>query len=133
MTHPGNLLSAYLDDELEAATRAAVGEHLEACRRCHEELASVSAARLALRGLPVLEPPAILVPGHRPRTIPRFARPVWAWAAAVMAALALAAGLVVGPGAAADAVDLGTLADRHTARVVVEPGISTVRAVIGGP
>jgi hypothetical protein len=34
--HPGEALSAYLDDELEPAARAAVETHLAACRPCRD-------------------------------------------------------------------------------------------------
>jgi anti-sigma factor RsiW len=131
MNHPGDLISAYLDGELDPATRAQVGEHLESCAACSVELTAVSAARSALHDLPMLEPPPGLLLAPQPAR--GWARGAWAWATAGAAALALAAALVIGPGAAGDPVDLDTLAERHTARVVVEPGISTVRAVIGGP
>jgi hypothetical protein len=45
----------------------------------------------------------------------------------------LVVGLAVGPGEPGPSVDLDTLAERHTARVVFEPGISTLRAVVEEP
>ncbi|HJR53854.1 MAG TPA: zf-HC2 domain-containing protein, partial [Gemmatimonadota bacterium] len=39
--HVGPLLDAYRTDELDAAARAAVAAHLEACARCREDLAAL--------------------------------------------------------------------------------------------
>lgn len=49
--HPGDLLSAYLDDELTAGQRAAIEEHLGGCEACQTELTEVGEARAVLRGL----------------------------------------------------------------------------------
>jgi hypothetical protein len=62
MTHPGDLLSAYLDDELDLDTRSEVAAHIEACAECRSELAEVQSAAVAIRSLPALEPPPGLVP-----------------------------------------------------------------------
>ncbi len=130
MKHPEDLLSALVDDELAATERHAVTEHLETCAQCRAELTAITIARDAVRELPLLDPPAGLAP--RPGTAGRrLLRPVWAWAAAGAAALALVIGLAAGPGVSEPEVDLDTLANRHTARLVVQPGI-TVRAPAGG-
>ncbi len=52
------MLSAYLDDELDATTRDAVEARLVASFEWRAELAEVQAAREAVRGLPSLEAPA---------------------------------------------------------------------------
>jgi anti-sigma factor RsiW len=52
------MLSAYLDDELDASTRDAVEARLAASPEWRAELAEVRAARDAVRGLPSLEVPA---------------------------------------------------------------------------
>jgi anti-sigma factor RsiW len=51
------MLSAYLDGELDAATRAAVEARLSASPEWREELAEVRAARDAVRALPSLDAP----------------------------------------------------------------------------
>jgi anti-sigma factor RsiW len=51
------MLSAYLDDELDAATRAAVEARLAASPEWREELAEVGVARDAVRALPSLDAP----------------------------------------------------------------------------
>lgn len=122
MTHPGDLLSALLDGELDAADRRRAGIHLAECEPCRLELARVESARTALRGLPVLEAPPGLIPrlGRR-----RFLSP--GWAVAVAAASALVIGLAVGPGTPSDVFPLDTMGDQHNARVVGDPGIATFR------
>ena len=121
MNHPTEALSALLDDALPPAEREAVERHIAECGRCRDERASLAAIRTAVRSLPMLEPPErALIPagtGHRGR------RTLTAWAATGIAAAALGIGLIWGPGEPDTAMDLDTLAERHTARVVVDPGI----------
>lgn len=59
--HPDELLSAFLDDELDEATSLRVARHLAACDACLAELDGLRRARTALRGLPdIAAPPASL-------------------------------------------------------------------------
>jgi anti-sigma factor RsiW len=51
------MLSAYLDDELDASTRDAVEARLAVSPEWRAELAEVRAARQAVRGLPSLQAP----------------------------------------------------------------------------
>jgi len=125
MTHPIELLSAFLDDELTVDERSEVASHLEGCAACSSDLAGIARVRGWVRALPVAEPPIPLVPALR-------RRPPWIWAAASVAAAALAVGLVVSP-ADPEVLDLETLAGQHTARVVVAPGISAIGGSVGGP
>jgi anti-sigma factor RsiW len=131
MKHPEDLLSALVDGELTATERHAVTEHLETCPTCRAELTEITIARDTVRDLPMIDPPPGLIPESAPARR-RLLRPVWAWAAAGAAALALVIGLATGPGVSEPEVDLETLANRHTARLVVQPGIQTVRAPAGG-
>ena len=55
--HPDDLLSAFLDDELDEAAATRVTRHLAECTRCLEELDGLRDARAALRGLPDVGPP----------------------------------------------------------------------------
>ena len=131
MNHPGDLLSALLDGEVTATERSDLDRHLAACRDCREELDGLAAARTAVRALPALEPPPGLLPEFEAK-VHRFpSRPI-AWAAAAAAAGLLAVGLMTG-GDQGPVFDLDNLSERHTARVVVDPGISTLRASVGGP
>lgn len=76
MTHPGDLLSAYLDAELDHATRAEVAAHLQECPECRTELSDVQSAAVAIRSLPALEPPPGLLgvpaPWRRRRRLQAF-------------------------------------------------------------
>jgi anti-sigma factor RsiW len=122
MNHLGDLLSAWLDGELESEARNQAARHLGECAACREELAVVEAARTAVRGLPLLDGIPVATPAHsriRPRRL--------AWAAAATAAAVLAAGLWIGPGEPGSAFEMDVLDQQHTARVTGDPGISTFR------
>jgi anti-sigma factor RsiW len=132
MRHPDDLLSALLDDELAPDERSDVAAHLRECDPCRVELADLAVARTTLRGLPRLELPAsllapqedagdaVVVPLRRRRSV---------WAASVAAAMVLV-GLTVTNGGPAPAADIDTLAEQHTARVVVDPGFATIRMTV---
>lgn len=62
MNHLGDLLSAYLDGELRPDERDRVAVHLQSCGTCRYELEGVSEARAAVRSLPTLELPVLLMP-----------------------------------------------------------------------
>jgi anti-sigma factor RsiW len=55
--HAGDLLSALLDGELDAATESRVRAHVEGCATCAAELHTVTAARIWVRDLPPVDPP----------------------------------------------------------------------------
>lgn len=125
MTHPFDLLSAFLDGELTPEEHATATAHVDRCATCAADLEGLARVRDSIRGLPMEEPPVPLIPVlRRP--------PRWIWVPVSAAAAALAIGLVVFP-AQPDALDLDTLAGQHTARVAVAPGISTIRGPVGGP
>jgi anti-sigma factor RsiW len=129
--HPRELISAHLDGELDPVAEARVAAHLESCPACAAELEDVAAARQSIRSLP--EPPgaAGALAGAR-----RGSRGVRRWAVAVTAAAAtaaLAGAVALGPGVADAPFDLDALVEQHTARVVLDPGISTLRGPMGGP
>jgi anti-sigma factor RsiW len=123
MNHLGDLLSAHLDGELDPAGRGRADAHLAGCEPCRTELALVDAARASVRALPALDAPSGSMSARSRRR--------WilspAWATALVVALALAAGLVVGPGERGVTFQVDTLRDQHTARVVGDPGIATFR------
>ena len=129
MTHLGDQLSAYVDGQLSGGERSRADEHLEVCEVCRIELASVEEARTWVRGLPLLDLPD----GLAPRRASRSNRRRWAWAASVAVAGVLALGVAIDPGEPANPFDMGVLDDQHTARVVGEPGISTIRGPGEGP
>jgi predicted anti-sigma-YlaC factor YlaD len=129
MSHSGDLLSALLDGELTAEERAAVTAHLRECGDCRAEAEGLASVRSAVRSLPALELPPGLLGAPAARRRPRRAPFAWA-AAAVVAGVVGVAALTGGD---ARPIDLGSVADQHTARVVVDPAIVMVRAPMGAP
>lgn len=127
MNHPGDLLSAYLDGEASPSDRRLVDEHLAGCASCGDGLRDLAVARDAVRSLPMLEPSRAL--GRR--AFERARRPSVAWALSGFAAAMLALGLVFIPEEPEATFDFDTLRDQHTARLVVDPGISTLRGPAG--
>lgn len=134
MSHLGDELSAYLDNEIDATARDRIAEHLTGCEACRDELADIDLARQVVRRLPQVELPARTrrLTGFRPRRSTGF-WPRWAWVAPALAATVLAAGLLVAPGQGDPQFDMGSLVDQHVARVVLDPGISTIRGPVSGP
>ncbi|HVF73439.1 MAG TPA: zf-HC2 domain-containing protein [Acidimicrobiales bacterium] len=57
----GELLSALADGELSPAEESEVLAHLAGCADCAAELADLQRVRRAVRDLPWLDPPAVLV------------------------------------------------------------------------
>ena len=92
--HPGDLLSALLDGELNDGEARAVRAHLETCAGCRRELDYVGAARTLLRGLPAVDPPFGFLErmlSHRNRWARAAVGLLAAGAAASIAVVALAA------------------------------------------
>ena len=113
MTHPGELLSAFLDGELDHRERNRVTEHLGTRTSCADELNGLHFARAAVRSLPVLE---VLHLSRRP--------PVWV-AAAAAAILAFFVGIatILAPPTTLE-VRLDQLSDQYGARTSLEPAIT---------
>ena len=137
MIEPPDLLSGFVDDELDVGEREAVVAHLAGCADCTAELEEVAAARTAMRSLPLLEPPPGVIPetqevqtvaSRRPRW---WRRPAYAVAAAV-GAVVVAAGLVGGGGGEAVPLDLDSVAEQHLVRTSVEPGSPLVQISFPG-
>ena len=85
MTHPGELISAFLDGEVTGEEHSQIAEHLEGCSSCHEEFENLNAARTAVRSLLVLEiPPGLIPSGNETAGVIPLSRrpPVWIAAAA---------------------------------------------------
>jgi anti-sigma factor RsiW len=129
-----DVLSAYLDGELDAAERAAVEARLEESAEWRAELAEVRAARDALRGLPSREAPAgfwdavharvaadetvadaddAVVPITAARSHPRRR---WAWIAASAAAVAAVVAVVVVPHRNEVSPNVATVVAQHGAQ-----------------
>lgn len=97
MTHPEDLLAAYVDGALAPEERAAVDAHLAGCPRCREE---VDLARRAVEALASLADEPVPLGVTAPvlaeaRRRAEARRPRWLPALAAAAVLALAGALVV--------------------------------------
>jgi anti-sigma factor RsiW len=137
---PEDVLSAYLDGELDAETRAAVDERLVSSPAWQAVLADVRAARAAVRALPTVDLPAaawdrllaavatdepvLAAAPAPPRRLAAFSRQVrrrparWAGVAAVAAAAALVAAMVV-PAQHQVTPKVATFSNEQTARASV--------------
>lgn len=98
MTHPNELISAYLDGELRGSELRRLLDHLSGCGRCSGELEKVQFVRSAVRSLPVLELPEGIVPEADPVVVPlRRHKGMWAGVAAAAVAAVIAVAAIVTP------------------------------------
>ncbi len=133
MSHPTELLSAFLDEELTPSELDDLTGHLADCLECRAELDSLAAVRSQVRALPQVEPApgVIAVAPQVVDLVPRWRRGlVGAMAAAIIV-------LVVGIGVGGN--DRGTIPlqlnqaiDQHVARASVDSGFNVlqVQAVV---
>lgn len=131
MTHPSELISAYLDGELSSVERAELLDHLSGCGRCSAELEDVQRVRAAIRSLPVLELPADILPAVKgaAEVIPLHRnRGVWVGAAAAVIALAIVGAALLTPPPASVSVD--ELSSRFGARVSLDPAFGPAKVVV---
>lgn len=124
--HVVDLLSAFLDSELDADEKALVEAHIPDCGECRSELAVVSQVRDQLRGLPVLDVPAgtyelmaEVVPIRRNRRRPLVA-------AAAVATLVVGIGFGVN-GNQSVPLELNQVVEQHVARASVDPGLNVLQ------
>lgn len=86
--HADDLLSAHLDDELDAPTDAWVVDHLRACAECRDAAGELAEARAAVRSLPTVDAsPVIEGVLARHRSLIRLGGAFVGCAALVLAAL----------------------------------------------
>lgn len=118
MSHLGDRVSAFVDDELDPSSRDRAVDHLARCGGCRQAVDQERAVKARLRALPLSEPSAALLgslfitPDRRrpdpagPAPAERALRPglVLAGAGSVSAGMFAVAFLVGGAGSAADPV-----------------------------
>ena len=131
MKHPGDLLSAYLDDELDAAVRSSVDDHLAACTECRAELAAAHEGRRLVRLLPVHDAPVGLFDGPAEVVQLRPQRARRMVAAAAVSALIVGVGFGVNAERAVP-LPMNEVVEQHVARASVDPGFNVlqVQAVV---
>ena len=86
-------LSAYIDDELDASTKARVAQHLAGCADCQARVDGLRQTVNAVRGLPMESPPrTFTIPAQRRQVSRRWAPVGWVGSAAA-ALLVIAFGI----------------------------------------
>jgi anti-sigma factor RsiW len=129
MTHPSELISAYLDGELSGSERAKLMQHLAGCGKCSADLEDMQRVRTAVRSLPVLEIPEGLIPEADVEVIPIHRnRGVLLGAAAAVVAFVIAVAALVTPPAPSVSVD--DLSSRFGARVTLDPAFGPAKVVV---
>ncbi len=129
MSHPSEMISAYLDGELHGDELAELVAHLGSCGRCSAEMEDLQRVRTAVRSLPVLELPEGLVPEAEPEVIPiHRQKGVWVGVAAAIAAAVIAVAALVTPDPGSVSVD--ELSSRFGARVSLDPAFGPAKVVL---
>jgi hypothetical protein len=97
-SHVSQLLSAYLDNQLNPAERAKVQAHLATCPACAAELSDLQATVVLLARLPAVPLPRSFVLAEapaRPSLLDRLLGPAWGYGALRLATVVAALLLVV--------------------------------------
>lgn len=129
MTHAGELISAYLDGELNGEERQRLFDHLSSCGACTVEIEDMQRVRSAIRSLPMMEVPPGLVPEADDEAVPITRnRGFLVGAAAAAVALVIAVAAVLTPAPAALSVD--DLNSRFGARVSADPAFGPAKVVV---
>jgi len=129
VTHPSELISAYLDGELTDRELSSLMDHLASCGRCSAELEQMQRVRTAIRSLPVLDMPRGIVPEADSVVVPlRRNKGLWAGVAAavVIAVIAVAALVTPPPGS----VSIDDLNSRFGARASLDPAFGPAKVVV---
>lgn len=130
MTHPSELISAYLDGELTPRERRELAQHVSTCGRCAADLQSFQRVRAAVRALPVLDVPfdiygSVAEAGVVPLN---HNRGVWLGAAAAVVALVIAIAALLTPPASSVTID--ELSSRFGARVSLDPAFGPAKVIV---
>lgn len=130
MNHPSELISAYLDGELDRDELTRLLEHLSACGRCSVELEDMQRVRSAVRSLPVLELPRGIVAEADPVVVPlRRQKGLWAGVAAAVVVAVVAIAALVTPDQGAS-VSVEDLTSRFGARSSLDPAFGPAKIVV---
>jgi anti-sigma factor RsiW len=130
LTHLDELLSAYLDGETTSAESALVSRHLGDCGRCQRHLAEVSAARAAVRSLPMLELPLALLRVPAPSVPLVRRRSLWLGATAAAAAVVITVSSLLTP--APQPISLSDISLQIGARAALDAGSATFKVTPPG-
>ena len=129
MTHPSELVSAYLDGELSRDELGRLLEHLATCGRCASDLEDMQSVRTAVRSLPLLELPEGAVPETEADVVSLHRHQgLWIGTAAAVIALVIAVAAMITPAPASVSID--DLSSRFGARVSLDPAFSPAKVVV---
>lgn len=129
MNHAGDMISAYLDGELNRSEIDQLKTHLASCGKCAAEMQDMQMVRSAVRSLPMLELPTGLVPEADAEVIPlRRNKGFWVGAAAAAVALVIAIAALVTPSSPSIALD--ELNSRYGARASLDPAFGPAKVVV---
>ena len=129
MTHPSELISAYLDGELTASEAGQLLSHLASCGRCAAEMEDTQRVRAAVRSLPVLDLPVGLVPEADAELIPlHHKRGVWVGAAAAIVVVVISVAALFTPAPASVSVE--DLSSRFGARLSLDPAFGPAKVIM---
>ena len=129
MTHPSEMISAYLDGELTRAESSRLFAHMGSCGRCVAEMEAMQRVRTAVRSLPMVEMPPGLLGDAEPVVVPlHHNRGLWVGAAAAAVALVIALATMLTPTPGALSVD--DLNSRFGARVSLDPAFGPAKVMV---
>lgn len=129
MTHPSELISAYLDGELHGSELTQLMDHLSGCGKCSAEMEEIQRVRTAVRSLPVLELPRGIVPEADSEVVPLHKnRGLWVGVAAAVVALVIAVAALVTPPPGSVSID--ELNSRFGARASLDPAFGPAKVVV---
>jgi len=129
LTHPSEMISAYLDGELTRAESSRLFTHTGSCGRCVAEMEAMQRVRAAVRSLPMVEMPPGLLGDAEPVVVPLHRnRGLWVGAAAAAVALVIALATMLTPTPGALSVD--DLNSRFGARVSLDPAFGPAKVMV---
>lgn len=129
MTHPSELISAYLDGELDGPELTELMDHLPSCGRCSVEIEEIQRVRAAVRSLPILELPSGIVPQAGTEVVLlRKNKGIWVGVAAAVVALVIAVAALVTP--PPGSVSIEDLNSRFGARASLDPAFGPAKIMV---
>ena len=129
MSHPHEMISAYLDGELTRAEASELFTHFGSCGKCVAEMEGMQKVRTAIRSLPLIELPPGLLGDAEPVVVPlRKNRGFLVGAAAAGVAVVIAVATLLTPTPSALSVD--DLNSRFGARVSLDPAFGPAKVVV---
>ncbi len=129
MSHPSELISAYLDGELHGSELSQLLDHLAGCGKCSADMEHLQQVRSAVRSLPVLELPRGVIPEADPEVVPlRRHKGMWAGVAAAVVASVIAVAALVTP--EPNTVSVEELSSQFGARQTLDAAFGPAKVVV---